>query len=397
MGIQYQLKSPKLGAFLIFLVSHIVGLAMLAIFNYAGGHDFFHLYYLTILGYYVFCSIVLAHYYPTEKTPNYYGLFRHVIAIILGTQFYFLNQEIFLKWFNVPEKYTLPGHFTWIVFGFWFGAFEDTFFKGKITSFLKKRAFAPLFWILVIWVCWIITFYAYCGGHGDYNNLRLQRTLAILQWIIMLTLSTGIHFGGYIGTSKKHWFVLGLITLSQAVAVGTVLAFIWYGMFVLAWPNLDRATLWHHVLYAGTCPLQPIIILGIFTNNFKNTFPETSFKLALFRGALINILTVVVYFFYHGIVSFINTMSESGKPFYKQEALIYNFTIAILQLTWHWFPGKLWMVKPVEIKETESKKEKDQEDEEEKGNLMSSQDDIDLNEINQDSDDDEEKKEESEN
>ncbi|KAJ6241108.1 hypothetical protein M0813_23760 [Anaeramoeba flamelloides] len=83
------------------------------------------------------------------------------------------------------------------------------------------------------------------------------------------------------GTSKKHWFVLGLITVTGCSRNRPCLYLVWY-VFDGSSLILIELLCGCHVLYAGNAPYSQLLFLEFSLITLKH-IPGNSFKLALFR------------------------------------------------------------------------------------------------------------------
>ncbi|KAJ5072978.1 hypothetical protein M0811_09192 [Anaeramoeba ignava] len=181
--MRYQLRSWWLTPILAEVVAEVIGLSVVAGFFWTKGTDWFHKYYITILGYYVVASITLGHYFKTNGKPNIHGFFRHVIAILCGIEFYYLHEDLYLHWFGIDPKLLQAAHFLWIVFGFFFASFDDTFFWGFLSKWMKFNWIKAIFWLLVVWLFWYIFFYTplVSDAKGTFQSEKFNQTLAVMQ------------------------------------------------------------------------------------------------------------------------------------------------------------------------------------------------------------------------
>jgi hypothetical protein len=118
---------------------------------------------------------------------------------------------------------------------------------------------------------------------------------------------------------------------------------------------------WHRVLYMGTFPLTPAILLGTYTSNFSGT--KGTGKRVLKRLAILVPSIILLYFGFHLIIAepylipnwispglmndHIGIFHEHGG-WYHQLDLYFNFTVSIIPLTHHWFCGKWGFMKKQE-------------------------------------------------
>lgn len=352
-----------------------IGMSILLFMHNMLGPEFFFNYYSPMLGYYVLISICQSHYFRRNPEPNMGGMFRQAASIFGAVIIFFVNQMIMINVLGVPEVshsllhhggLVMAGHFTFIVFGFFIYGFDDFMFQGKLVAWLKKGWIQALFWYVVIWIVWFLLFYMKGGlvqaySTATYSVLQQDRMLAISQWIIIISLLYALVLKDILGEIKiKNPFVKGTVLFAAAVILGTAIAYLCYGSidFVIPYGGISQAEKWHHVLYMGTYPLIPAVLMGVFTPNFswvKNTYKRT-----LYRIALLIPLVMLSYFAFHFIIAepelipnyfFPGTFSEGMGLFGHQHGwhhhldLYFNFTVSIIPLTHHWFTGKIGFMK----------------------------------------------------
>ena len=201
--------------------------------------------------------------------------------------------------------------------------------------------------------------------------------LAISQWTIIMSLLYALVFKDWLPDLQeklrvKNDYLYGVILFAAAFIIGGAIGFLLFYInpyispegydTLLADPkvNIDR-DMWHHVLYQGTFPLIPAILLGVYTKNFSNI--GSSGARVLRRVAVLIPAIIVLYFAYHWLIArpevLINFFSDGavdkgfglfGEPnatWYHQLGLYFNFTVSIIPLTHHWFCGKAGFMKEV--------------------------------------------------
>eukprot|EP01156_Anaeramoeba_ignava_P015567 Anaeramoba_ignava/a614134_24.p1 GENE.a614134_24~~a614134_24.p1 ORF type:complete len:371 (+),score=85.34 a614134_24:110-1222(+) len=345
---EFRIKSPIWTPIIAETVSHLIGLPFLAILYWTKGSSWFHLYYATILGYYIVCSILLSHFFPAVNHPNIHGFFRHIVAAMSGAQLYFFHEELFIRWFHIDSAYLQEAHFLWIVFGFFFAGFDDSFFLGYLTKWMKLDWVRALFWIIIVWIFWLILFYSplLCNGKAKLDIVRFENVIGVMQWVIMAKLTTNLHLKDWYNSIKwRHVLIRAFVSLSIAVISGIFFAYLWYGISRGIWRDASKAEIWHSVITAGTAPLAPIILVGLYTTNYSGKFKKG--KLALVRVLTIIVGTLLCYFFYNGVISQMNVMGDRKLSWLKKDILNYNFTVHNLQLTHFWFNRRVFFVKEV--------------------------------------------------
>jgi hypothetical protein len=367
-----------------------IGLPVLLIFNemlgFENSRKAFWNYYSPMLGYYVLISICQSHYFRRDPKPDMGGLFRQFVSIFGAVLIFYVNQAIMLNIFDLPvagagtppEYYlqggiVMAGHFTFIVFGFFIYGFDDFMFKGKLVGWMKSDLMKALFWYFFIWLVWAILFYwedgiAKAAKASSFDKEALDRMLAISQWTIIMSLLYALVFKDWLPYLQdklrmKNDLLYGVFLLLAAFFIGLAISYL---LFFIA-PNISTASeitdqeTWHHVLYMGTYPLIPAILLGVYTKNF-NHIENPNGK--VFRRLMVLIPGIVIlYFAYHWIIArpevvvnyFFDDAVKPGfglfgrpeKNWYHQLDLYFNFTVSIIPLTHHWFCGKAGFVREV--------------------------------------------------
>lgn len=310
------------------------------------GEEWHNNYYVPMLGYYVLVSICQSHYFKSRPEPNYFGFVKQGISIVGAIVLFYLNEVIMASVFGIPDALIMPGHFTFILLGFFFYGWDDFMFKGALSGWMKIDAVKALFWLLFNWAVWYVVF-AWPDGIamalGSFDPVRLNWFLASMQWVIMMSMMTAITWREYLETIRfPNNYARGLILLTGAVTAGFTVAMICYLLVNSVAPALPEAAKWHHVLYMGTYPLIPIILSGIYSNHFnhiKNIDLKTVYR-------TVNVVVWVVLWY----LTFRLIVTPSGifgvHPWYHHFDLVVNFTVSIIPLTHHWFNGKLGFVVP---------------------------------------------------
>lgn len=366
-----------------------IGMAVLLLFKDMLGEIAFWSYYSPMLGYYVLISICQSHYFRREPKPDMGGLFRQFVSIFGAIVIFFLNQAVMESIFVVPDGFIMAGHFTFIVFGFFIYGFDDFMFKGKLLGWMKNDTTKAFFWYFFIWLIWVILFYSDFGiskahSKDTWDGLAQNRMLAISQWAIIMSLLYALLFKDWLPELQnklrlKNDIVYGIFLLLAAFIIGGGIAYLLFTMAPYISPegydslvadpgvNVD-SDMWHHILYMGTFPLIPAILIGVYTKNF-NHLPGLGER--VIKRLMIFIPSVIIlYFAYHWLIArpevFINyffddavkpglgLFGESHHNWYHQLDLYFNFTVSIIPLTHHWFCGRYGFVREVDDEEPES-------------------------------------------
>ena len=357
------------------------GMAILLLFWEMFGEKVFWNYYSPMLGYYVLISICQSHYFKRKPEPDMGGMFRQFVSIFGAILIFFFNQMIMLHIFAVPQTphdylefggIMMTGHFTFIVFGFFIYGFDDFMFKGKLLGWIKSDLVKAVVWYFFIWFMWAMIFYWLVGeGHsiGSFDVGNMDRFLAISQWTIIMSLLYALVFKDWIPDLQrkmavKNDFLFGLFLLLAAIGIAAAISYLLYGIipFIAPWEeSLNFEEKWHHILYMGTYPLTPAILLGTYTTNFSGT--SDTGKRVIKRLFVLVPSIIILYFAFHLLIAephlWINalvpgTVSENMGLFrtdggwFHQLDLYFNFTVSIIPLTHHWFCAKAGFVKKVD-------------------------------------------------
>ncbi|MGA1793669.1 MAG: hypothetical protein ACMUHM_06945, partial [Thermoplasmatota archaeon] len=270
-----------------------IGMAVLLLFWSMIGPGAFWNYYSPMLGYYVLISICQSHYFRRQPVPDMGGLFRQFVSIFGAILIFFVNQWIMITIFAVPENaiqaspfdhglIVMTGHFSFIVFGFFIYGFDDFMFKGKLVGWMKNDLLKAVFWYFFIWFVWAFLFYGYVGNgfsRVKFDPGDMDRLLAISQWVIIMSLLYALVFRDWLPDLQKKLgmrndILYGVFLLIAAILIGGAIAYLCYFALphIAPWEeSLTYQHRWHRVLYMGTYPLTPAILLGVYTTNFAGT------------------------------------------------------------------------------------------------------------------------------
>lgn len=319
------------------LMGGIIGTVILAVSWNIMGEEWHHHWYVPLLGYYVLLSICQSHYFKVKWGPSLYGLGRQWVSISGAVFIFLVNGFIIEDIVGIPEPLSMPGHFMFIVLGFFFFGWDDFFFKGALSRWLKYDALKAIFWYVFIWVVWYIIF-AMDGGIssalGKFNAVSFNWFLGSFQWVIMIELLVAISWRDFLETIKfPNDYVRGTILMVFALIAGFSIAQICFFIVNSVGPDIPVADKWHHVLYMGTYPLIPIIIFGIYTNHFNHIADIK--KRVVARTVFLIAMVILEYFIFRFVIA------PSGifgtHPWWHHFDLYFNFTVSIIPLTHHWF------------------------------------------------------------
>ena len=386
----YELKWGNRTWLYAFTLGLGIGMAVLLLFKDMLGDKAFWNYYSPMLGYYVLLSICQSHYFRKKPVPDMSGMFRQFVSIFGAIVIFFLNEAIMLYIFGMPEagglappteyihgKMVMGGHFTFIVFGFFIYGFDDFMFKGKLLGWMKNDTLKAVTWYFFIWFVWGILFYSDIGvakahSTSSFDGMALNRMLGISQWMIIISLLYALLFKDWLPDIQERFrikndYFYGVILLAAAAAIGAAIAYMLFYLAPLLSPSAydglanQDSDIWHHVLYMGTFPLIPAILIGAYTKNFSHL--PTSGQRVVRRLMVFIPAVIILYFGYHWIIArpeiLINYFAPGtidkgfglfGEPdnnWYHQLGLYFNFTVSIIPLTHHWFCGKAGFMKEV--------------------------------------------------
>jgi len=310
--------------------------------------EYWHVkYFVPMLGYYVMISICQSHYFKSDLKPHIRGMIRQAMSIFGAVLIFYLHGWIMGDLIGIPEKLIMPSHFIFIILGFFFFGWDDFMFKGVLSRWLKVDAVKALFWYMFIWMLWFPLF-AMDGGLssalGNFNPTRFFWFLGSFQWVIMMELMIAITWREYLGTIKfKNDLMMGAALVSFALTAGFLAACVCYSIIDIGDTIPTEAAKSHHVLHMGTYPLIPIVMFGIYSHHFNHI--EDQKKKAFARTGLIASMAILGYFIFGFATAPSGIFGE--HPWYHHFDLAFNFTIAIIPLSHHWFTGRWGFVRVV--------------------------------------------------
>jgi hypothetical protein len=323
----------------------IIGFIALFLSTRVMGEAWYGTYYVPMLGYFVMVSVCQAHYFKSNPEPNLAGIWRQGVSIVGAIALFYFHRWVMGSVFGIPAKLVLPGQLTFILVGFFVFAWDDSMARGQFAKWIRIDALKALFWYAVIWVLWYLVF-AMPGGLvsalGTFNQLHMNMFLAIFQWMIILQLMMGIIWKDILqGLRFPNNYVRGVSLLVANATVGVALSYITYligsAMAAGITPSLTGAEKWRFVLMAATYPLIPVIVFGLYTNQFGHI--ASVGKRVAAKTALVFSLMIVGYLLFRFVVSRSGIFGH--HPWWNDIDLVYNFTIPILLLTHFWFSGRL--------------------------------------------------------
>jgi hypothetical protein len=334
-------------------ISAALGILILVISSQVMGEQWHSSYFVPVLGYYVLISICQSHYFKSRSEPNWEGFSRQAISIVGAIILFWMNGWIMGTLMGIPEKLVLPGQLTLIVLGFFFFGWDDFMFLGALSRWLKLDGLKAVFWYLFTWLIWYIV-YAMPNGPvaalGHFSKLNLEYLLALSQWIIIMSLMIAITWKDYLATIRfSNDYSRGILLCGFAIIAGVSIAYICFGLLNLIGiirpgiaivtheGNADVPAMWHHVLYIATYPLIPLVLFGLYTNHFNNM--ANAKVRALARTGFLCILTLIGYFTFRFVIAPSGLLGY--HPWWHHLDLVFNFTIAIIALSHHWFNGRL--------------------------------------------------------
>ncbi len=339
--MEYELRWGKATWMVALAVSLIIGVSILFMSYYGLGEGWHNAYYVPLLGYYVMLSICQSHYFKIKPVPSWNGLARQWVSIT-GATFMFYGHIFLMKdIIGLSPSLLMPGHFMFIILGFFFFGMDDFMFKGQLSKWIKIDALKAIFWYAMVWVFWFFIFgfsWSLVGALGDFNDVRLFWFLGSFQWTVMMSMMIAITWRDYLETVKfKDNIDRGIKLLTFALLAGFVIAFMCYQIVNFLGPNIPEPDKWHHVLYMGTYPLIPIILFGVYSDHFNHI--KDQFQKAQYRTLWIAAWVVA------GWLIFRLAIAPSGifgdHPWWHHFDLVFNFTVSIIALSHHWFCARI--------------------------------------------------------
>ncbi len=308
------------------------------------GEAWHNSYFIPILGYYVFVSICQSHYFKATMTPNWEGLLRQWVSLSSAVFIFIIHGWIMRHVIGVPEKLIMPGQFIFIVLGFFFFGWDDFLFKGQLSKWIKYDSLKAIFWYMIMWLVWY-PFFAMDGGTcsalGNFHGLTFNWLLGSFQWVIMMSMMIAITWKDFLETvSFPNNYVRGILLFSFCLVAGFTIAYLCYSLVNSFAPTIKESGKWHHVLYMGTYPLIPMILFGVYSNHFNHI--QDIKKKTLARTAFVAVMVVMGYLIFRFAIAPTGIFGEHHWTHHFD--LVFNFTIAIMLLTHHWFNGRLGFV-----------------------------------------------------
>ena len=316
-------------------------------------NGFFFQYYSPLLGYFVVAAICQSHYFRTSgmKLEN---SIRYFVSIGAATVLFATNQLTFYLIGIAPTEY-MHAHFLWILFGFYMFGFDDFLFAGKLSKlpakltrhpgmlsrFLDHTSFKAAIWYVVIWILWgIMVVMGTIHKGSDFNYFAGH-----FQWAVILLLMCALQLKEVIpAVPMKNDYIRGASWYMFTIVGGFIIGEILFRVNAHFYQGLDNGHNWHHVLYQGTYPLFPIIILGLYTNHLGHI--RNIYRRAALRSAVVGVSSIILYFFFHAVLMNTGLFDVSGA-WTERIDLYWNFTVSIIPLTWAWFCARWGFMRPV--------------------------------------------------
>ncbi|KAH3767939.1 hypothetical protein Pelo_30 [Pelomyxa schiedti] len=304
---------------------------------------------LSILGfvynYFGVTCIYMTHFWPNApsplKKPHPLGAERYVIAFVAMLGMYFIHQVILRSFLDSPAK-VMNAHIAYILIGFFFGAWEDVCFEGKLLGW--TGVVRGVAWYVITWGVWCILMLGITGIHRDhYNAIFVNWFLSWLQMAIVTQLWVGIWFKDILQMFKHiSIYIRGIVLTGLIVLNGVALSHIIYGFTVLYCEECKPGDMWHFGVACGSYPLIPILCMGLYGNAFRE-LKQPALRVVC-SWAYVQAVAVSDFFLFHLICSPMHMMGHQQSWFHDNE-LVVNFTIALLLLTWNWFTQRWLFVK----------------------------------------------------
>lgn len=321
---------------------------VVTVFFFRQGEELFQSYILW-LGWFVVLSIGQSHDLQPWDKPHASGLWRYPITIIaaylvhLITQYYYFHCQspAFFAPFFAP--------ITFILLAFFFLGIDDFIFGGRIAQKLRvgkihanSNASEVNYWLSGLTLLGL----RFCGivliWHAVYFILvrfsGFNFFYAFFQWAVIGLLLIAVPLRDLLKLSGQElrW---------QITAFASTFAFgLFAAVFLFA---LNRKlfaiagnTNWHLVLIEGTFPLCFVVLKTLYGKGYEVFFPYKPELDILWRitGILIKSGLWFLIFSLGFIKLFPGATLTSHNP-----GLAWNFTIAIILYTWHWYTRR-WLV-----------------------------------------------------
>jgi len=299
--------------------------------------------YNVVFGYFILLSIHCAHYWwnpnPHPDPRGFYALFSCIASAIL---IYTIHDRIFSTFLAGGVAGVTYGHLCFIIFGFHIAGYDDTVWDGKLSAWLPTKPLRSVFWYLVTWVVWVLLYGLYCQSvFSGLDLVRVNGVLACVQWVVMQQFTYGVgKFNEAMNASKWPLFtrqpLKGLFLTFFHTFCGVAINFIIYGLEEAAWGDtVSPDDKFHHSLLIATYPLIPSCFGGLLTNYFAAE--KVWYKRLGKRVLHIYFFIAIDYWWYHLIFAPWGFLGSKEFTWWHHDDLLWNFAIAIVPLTHHWF------------------------------------------------------------
>ncbi|KAH3765937.1 hypothetical protein Pelo_2243 [Pelomyxa schiedti] len=346
--IKYVLRFGNRSWAISLVIAITLGLSILGfVYNYFGV-VWYTKFYIPCLGYNILASIYASHFWPNApspmKKPTLLGAERYVLVFVAMLGLFFIHEVIMRSFLDTAAK-VMTGHITFILIGFFFGAWEDVCFDGKLLAWLG--VFRGVGWYVVTWGSWCLLLLGITGIRRDhFDGIFVNWALCWIQMAIVTQLWLGIWFSKDLLLKFKPipLLVRGLVLTGIIFTNGVAVSHIVYGFTALYCEECKPGDMWHFGVACASYPLMPIITMGLYGNAFREfTNPVVRVVSA---WAFVQVVSVADFFLFHLLFSPMHIMGHATSWFHDTE-LIVNFTIAYIMLTWHWFTQRWGFMKAV--------------------------------------------------
>ncbi|KAG9394631.1 hypothetical protein J8273_3885 [Carpediemonas membranifera] len=342
-------------------LSVLLGTAMMAFAYYVIDkyvyEGFFHEIFTSVHGYYVLIAIVQAHFLSNrfmpigkphtlrEWLPALIGSSRHLFGAAAAIVAY-TALRLIMTLLDIPKDHQGAGHSTAIVLGFFIAAFNDTCCDSFLDKWIKWPPFRIALWFPFLVAGWLAVYYLPIGignAMDDFNGTRWIGALAILQWVIVSNLITGLHLNQVWAEARQSEAfpftpaAVALIRTALIIVCGVFAAFFAFTVARTTSPGATVEEAWHWVMALGTQPLITLITLSLYTPNFASVKPLSA---RVMVRLLIIAFGAAINFSIEHLVFNTGFLGASRDELYHRPTVALNFAISIMPLSHHWFSGR---------------------------------------------------------
>ncbi|KAH3760847.1 hypothetical protein Pelo_7342 [Pelomyxa schiedti] len=332
------------------LISTILSMLIIAwAWRYKNG-AWFGVMYVPLMGYYILFSIYQVHFYPSvpqaTPEPSVKGMDRYIIIFIVTIVMWFLHNAVLSMYFKETKR-LVTAHISFIITGFFCGAWEDTcwgpvqFTKWPSVKnpalFSKTLHLRGIFWYSFSWLVWFLVVVLICGlGRTNPDWILLQWYLAVTQMAIVTQLSAGLWTKPFWETvTFVHPYSKGLIMTGAWWFNATSATLIIYFIASSCWPQGKPADIWHFCTTCGSYPLAPAVCFGLYGDTFKTLFSSKTAH-AIFAYFFIAGVSILDFLLFHLVYTQFG-VTPAAPTWFQDVDLVTNFTIVLFLLTWYWF------------------------------------------------------------